>query len=209
MGSSTWTWGRTSSLWGWRSTGTACPGRLWSLLLWRYSRPAWTRSCAACCRWTCFGRGFGLDDPQRSLPTPNILWFCLESQHRDWTSRDRGPDGLTPGKQTGDLGNLLENSWITGGRWFNSHDFRRNPMHWTVKIWINKYLLVFLCWGKTLIFVCRGIIPWGTDSRWRGRNRNELVPLPLLLWIPILSQTILMSEAQTWSDLVEHPETKL
>ena len=30
--------------------GTGCPGRLWSLLLWRYSRPAWTRSCAACCR---------------------------------------------------------------------------------------------------------------------------------------------------------------
>ena len=27
-----------------------CPGRWWSLLLWRYSRPAWTRSCAACCR---------------------------------------------------------------------------------------------------------------------------------------------------------------
>jgi len=27
-----------------------CPERLWSLLLWRYSRPAWTRSCAACCR---------------------------------------------------------------------------------------------------------------------------------------------------------------
>jgi len=33
-----------------RSTGTDCPGRLWSLLLWRYSRPAWTSSCAACCR---------------------------------------------------------------------------------------------------------------------------------------------------------------
>ena len=46
------------------------------LLLWRYSRPAWTRSCAACCRWPCFGRGVGLDDPQRSLPTLNILWFC-------------------------------------------------------------------------------------------------------------------------------------
>jgi len=30
--------------------GTGCPGRLWSLLLWRYSRLAWTRSCAACCR---------------------------------------------------------------------------------------------------------------------------------------------------------------
>jgi len=25
-----------------------------------YSRPAWTRSCAACCRWPCFGRRVGL-----------------------------------------------------------------------------------------------------------------------------------------------------
>ena len=75
-GSSIWTWGRTSSLWGWRSLGSGCPGRLWSLLLWRYSRLVWTRSCAACCRWPCFGRGFGQDDPQRSLPTPNILCFC-------------------------------------------------------------------------------------------------------------------------------------
>ena len=72
-GHSVWTWGRTSSLWRWRSTGTGCPGRWWSLLLWRYSRPAWTRSCAACCRWPCFGGRVGLDDPQRSLPTPNTL----------------------------------------------------------------------------------------------------------------------------------------
>ena len=75
-GSSVWTWGRTSALWGWRSPGTGCPGRLWSLLLWRYSRPAWTRSCVACCRWPSFSWRVGLDDPQRSLPTPNILWFC-------------------------------------------------------------------------------------------------------------------------------------
>ena len=27
-----------SSQWGWWSTGTGCPGRLWSVLLWRYSR---------------------------------------------------------------------------------------------------------------------------------------------------------------------------
>ena len=74
--SSIWTGARTSSLWGWRSPGPGCPGRLWSLLLWRYSRPAWTRSCAACCGWPCFGKGVGLDDPQRSLPTPTILWFC-------------------------------------------------------------------------------------------------------------------------------------
>ena len=33
-----------------RSPGPGCPGRWWSLLLWRYSRPAWIRSCAACCR---------------------------------------------------------------------------------------------------------------------------------------------------------------
>ena len=74
--SSVWTWGRTSSLWGWQSTGTGCPGMLWSLLLWRYSRAAWTRSCAAYCRWPCFSRGIALEDPQRSLPTPTILWFC-------------------------------------------------------------------------------------------------------------------------------------
>ena len=50
--------------------------RLWILLLWRYWRPVWTRSCAACCRRPCFSRGVGLDDPQRSLPTPTTLWFC-------------------------------------------------------------------------------------------------------------------------------------
>ena len=58
------------------STGTGCPGRLWSLLLWRYSILAWTSSCAACCRWPCFSRRIGLDDRQWSLPTPTILWFC-------------------------------------------------------------------------------------------------------------------------------------
>ena len=82
IGSSIWTRGRTSSLWGWWSTGTGSPGRLWILPLWRYSRPAWTRSCAACCRWLCFG----LDDPQRSLPTPTILWFCDSGKAREMFS---------------------------------------------------------------------------------------------------------------------------
>ena len=58
-GSSSWTWGRTSSLWGWRSPGPGWPGRLWNLLLWRCSKPAWTRSCAACSGWPCLGRGLG------------------------------------------------------------------------------------------------------------------------------------------------------
>ena len=75
-GSSVWTWRRTFSLWGWLSTGTGCPGRLWILLLWRYSKFTRMWSCAACFRWPCFSRGVGLDDPQRSLPTPTILWFC-------------------------------------------------------------------------------------------------------------------------------------
>ena len=35
-----------------------------------------TGSCAACSGWPCFGRGVGLGDPQRSLPTPRILGFC-------------------------------------------------------------------------------------------------------------------------------------
>ena len=34
------------------------------------------RHTLACCRWPCFGRRVGLDDPQRSLPNPTILWFC-------------------------------------------------------------------------------------------------------------------------------------
>ena len=40
---------------------------------------SWTQSCAACCRWPCFSSRVGLDDPQRSLPSPNILWFCEKS----------------------------------------------------------------------------------------------------------------------------------
>ncbi|PKU48130.1 hypothetical protein llap_1601 [Limosa lapponica baueri] len=31
-------------------TGTSCPERWWSLLLWKHSKPAWTSSCATCCR---------------------------------------------------------------------------------------------------------------------------------------------------------------
>ena len=49
---------------------------LWSLLPWRCSKSTWMKSCAACSRWPCFGRGVGLDDPQRSLPTPTVLSFC-------------------------------------------------------------------------------------------------------------------------------------
>jgi len=33
------------------------PASLPDKICWRYSRPTWTRSCAACCRRLCFGRG--------------------------------------------------------------------------------------------------------------------------------------------------------
>jgi len=64
-----------------KGEGAFWPSNMYSpaeyLLLCRCSKPAWTRSCATCCRWPCFGRGGGLDDLQRSLPTPTILWFCV------------------------------------------------------------------------------------------------------------------------------------
>jgi len=73
---------RTSLLWGSQSTGTGCPGGLWSLLLWRYSKPTWTRSCAAWSRWTWFSGGGGLFELQRCRPTATILcdsvWFCVK-----------------------------------------------------------------------------------------------------------------------------------
>jgi len=48
--SSTWICGGTSSWWGWRNTGTGCPGRLWILLLCRYSRFTRMPTWAACCK---------------------------------------------------------------------------------------------------------------------------------------------------------------
>lgn len=33
-----------------------CPVRLWSLHLWRWSKPSWTQSWAICSRWLCLSR---------------------------------------------------------------------------------------------------------------------------------------------------------
>ena len=75
IGSSIWTRERISSLLGWRSTGTGCPEGLWSLL-WRYQNPSGWYPVYPALGDLSFGRGFGLDYPQMSLPTPTILWFC-------------------------------------------------------------------------------------------------------------------------------------
>ena len=57
----------------WQSSGTGCPEGLWSLFLWRYSKPAWMWSCSACSRWPCFSRG--LDYMTHRGPFQPLL-FC-------------------------------------------------------------------------------------------------------------------------------------
>ena len=80
-GSSVWTWGRPTLLWVWQSTGTGCPEVWWILFPWRYSRPNWMQSCAACSRWPCFGsRGWTRCFPEvPSNPYHSmILWFIAK-----------------------------------------------------------------------------------------------------------------------------------
>lgn len=64
---------------------TGCPERLGSLILWRYSKPTWVKSCTTWSRWTCSSRAVWLGGLQRSLPTPAILWFCDLAQHTTTT----------------------------------------------------------------------------------------------------------------------------
>ena len=72
-GSYLWTSEKPFSLWEWRSTGTGCPGRLWSL------HPWWCSKAAAHGpgqhAWGGLSRGIGAGDLQRSLPTSTMLWF--------------------------------------------------------------------------------------------------------------------------------------
>jgi len=73
-GNSIWTWGKISLLWGWQSNGTGCPERLWSLLLWRYSKAACTLSCATYRREPVLAGDWAWWS-QSSLPISVILWF--------------------------------------------------------------------------------------------------------------------------------------
>ena len=54
------------------------------------------RSSATCSRWHCFGRAVGLNDLQRSLPTPNILWFCDSVIFQSFGNLSRHPWPLLP-----------------------------------------------------------------------------------------------------------------
>lgn len=59
---SVWTAGNVILLWGWLSTGTGCPGRLWSFPPWRDILPLWFFASLVCfsglcrCLWRWFGR---------------------------------------------------------------------------------------------------------------------------------------------------------
>lgn len=63
-------WNTKFSISTWRNSGTGCPGRLYSLHYWRYWKDIWMWSWATCFKWPC------LSDPQRSLPSTTVLWFC-------------------------------------------------------------------------------------------------------------------------------------
>ena len=144
-GSSSWTCGRISSLWEWRSTGTRCPGRLWSLLLQRYSRPAWTRSSAACCRCPCFGRRVGLDDPRRSLPTPTICDSVIISPKMVSWLQERRQGSLVVLRQThSETTRCSYKFWALA---FSSWYSNISPAEWTVivdfivsKVWFCQLL---------------------------------------------------------------------
>jgi len=61
-------------LWVRQSTATNCPERLWSLLLWRYSRPIWTPTCVTYCRVPALASGWTWWSPK--VPISTILRCC-------------------------------------------------------------------------------------------------------------------------------------
>jgi len=79
IGGSTPVYEGTSSQQGLWSTGTDCPGGLRILLLWRYSRPVWIPTCAACCRTPALQGGWtqcSLEDP--SSPYSSVIPWQLQ-----------------------------------------------------------------------------------------------------------------------------------
>lgn len=78
-GSSTWIRGKVSLLWEWLSTGTGCTEILHSGVSFK------SYLNAIVCNllwWTHFRRRVGLNDLQKSVPTPTILWVCIRSKRK-------------------------------------------------------------------------------------------------------------------------------
>ncbi len=115
----------TSSWQEWQSTAAGCPGRLWSLLLWRYSRPVWMPTCAACCRGPALQGSWA----QWSLEVPSnpynsvILWYLsplVIKQSWEWCL---GPGSFQwcPATEQGATGtnwNTGSSIWTQGNPYF-------------------------------------------------------------------------------------------
>jgi len=67
----------------WQSSGTGCPERLWSLLLWRHSKPTWTFSCAMYSREPALP---GRLDSMTSRGPFQPLWFLDSVTVISWRS---------------------------------------------------------------------------------------------------------------------------
>ena len=69
-------------LWGWLSTGTDCPERLWCLPPWRYSKAVWTWSWATGSKQPCLSREGQTRWPPEVPSNPDhtvVLWFTSNS----------------------------------------------------------------------------------------------------------------------------------
>jgi len=90
---------------------------------------------AACCRWLCFSRGVGLDDPQRSLPTPTILWFCDSVQMQQNHKHLQRVTGVSQRR-----GKILRSS--KSGKWVQMHKEDTPRMRWSMNSSPVSYLMV-------------------------------------------------------------------
>jgi len=73
--------------WGWQSTGTSCPERLCSLILWRYSKPTWLL-CNYCSEPALAG-GWARGSPEvPSNPYDSVTF--LQYYPHPWHWQERG-----------------------------------------------------------------------------------------------------------------------
>lgn len=63
-------------MWDWPSTGTGCPGSLWSLLLRTHLREIWKCTWETGFKWPFVSRRIGPSDVQRYLLILTIKLFC-------------------------------------------------------------------------------------------------------------------------------------
>lgn len=60
--------------WRWSNTVTSCWEMLWSLHLWKYSKPVWRGTWTTCSMWPCLEQGVGQDNCQRCLLVSGVAY---------------------------------------------------------------------------------------------------------------------------------------